>query len=87
LQQDRRMQQDRRVAPRRRTFKGGSISFDGFAGIECVVRNLSETGACIETDCPGSLPEDFSLVIRPENVRRACRLVWRNEQRLGVRFA
>ncbi|MGN6570688.1 MAG: PilZ domain-containing protein [Pseudolabrys sp.] len=79
--------QDRRSAPRHRTFKGGSISFDLFAGIECVVRNLSETGACIEMDCPGSLPQDFSLVIKPENTRRACHLVWRTDNRLGVRFS
>ena len=80
-------QQDRRSAPRHRTFKGGAISFDRFGGIECVVRNLSVNGACIELDCPGSLPEDFSLIIRPENIRRACHLVWRTDHRLGVRFS
>lgn len=81
------MMQDRRTEPRHRTFKGGSISFDRFAGIECVVRNLSRGGACLELDCPGSLPGDFSLIIRPENVRRACHLVWRSDHRLGVRFS
>ena len=81
------MQQDRRTAPRHRTFKGGAISFDRFGGIECVVRTLSVNGACIELDGPGSLPEDFSLIIRPENIRRACHLVWRTDHRLGVRFS
>ena len=81
------IEQDRRSAPRHRTFKGGSISFARFAGIECVVRNLSASGACLEMDCPGSLPEDFSLIIKPENVRRACHLVWRSDHRLGVRFS
>ncbi len=56
-------------------------------GIDCVVRNLSPAGACLELDCPGSLPDQFSLIIRPENVRRSCRLIWRGENRLGVRFA
>ena len=79
--------QDRRQIQRHRTFKGGSISFERYAGIDCVVRNLSERGACLELDCPGSLPDDFSLIIRPENVRRTCRLVWRAERRLGVRFS
>lgn len=79
--------QERRTAQRHRTFKGGSIAFDRFAGIECVVRNLSTGGACLEIDCPGSLPDDFSLIIRPENVRRTCRLVWRGDHRLGVRFS
>ena len=78
---------ERRGHQRHRTFKGGSISFDRFAGIECVVRNLSPRGACLELDSPGSVPEDFSLIIRPENVRRSCHLVWRAEHRLGVRFS
>jgi len=38
-------------------------------------------------DCPGSLPDDFRLVIRPENIHRTCHLVWRTEQRLGVQFS
>lgn len=79
--------QERRQIPRHRTFKGGSISFDRFAGIDCVVRNLSPAGACLELECPGSLPDQFSLIIRPENVRRSCQLIWRGENRLGVRFA
>ena len=78
---------ERRGHQRHRTFKGGSISFDRYAGIECVVRNLSTRGACLELDSPGSVPEDFSLIIRPENVRRSCHLVWRAEHRLGVRFS
>lgn len=79
--------QERRSAQRHRTFKGGSISFDRFAGLECVVRNLSIGGACLEIDCPGCLPDDFSLIIRPENVRRSCHLVWRGDNRLGVSFS
>jgi hypothetical protein len=78
---------ERRTTPRHRTFKGGSISFGPFAGIECVVRNLSSSGACIELDCPGSVPDDFSLVIRPDNIRRSCHSVWRGQHRLGVRFS
>lgn len=78
---------ERRGTQRHRTFKGGSISFDRYAGIECVVRNLSARGACLELDSPGSVPEDFSLIIRPENIRRSCHLVWRAEHRLGVRFS
>jgi hypothetical protein len=79
--------QERRQIHRHRTFKGGSISFDHYGGIDCVVRNLSERGACLELDCPGSVPDEFSLIIRPENVRRACHLVWRGDHRLGVRFS
>ncbi|HEV2631397.1 MAG TPA: PilZ domain-containing protein [Pseudolabrys sp.] len=77
---------ERRTTPRHRTFKGGSISFTGAAAIECVVRNLSAAGACLEVMSPIGIPEDFDLIIRPEYKRHHCHLVWRKAQRLGVRF-
>ena len=77
---------ERRTSPRHRTFKGGSISFAGAAAIECVVRNLSPAGACLEVASPIGIPDDFDLIIRPEYQRRHCRLVWRKAQRIGVRF-
>jgi len=77
---------ERRTAPRHRTFKGGSISFAGAGGIECVVRNLSAAGACLEVASPIGIPDEFDLIIRPEYQRRRCHLVWRKAQRIGVRF-
>ena len=77
---------ERRTTPRHRTFKGGSISFPGAAGIECVVRNLSAAGACLDVASPIGIPDDFDLIIRPEYQRRHCHLVWRKAQRIGVHF-
>lgn len=77
---------ERRTSPRHRTFKGGSISFAGAGGIECVVRNLSAAGACLEVASPIGIPDEFDLIIRPEYQRRRCHLVWRKAQRIGVRF-
>lgn len=77
---------ERRATPRHRTFKGGSISFAGAGGIECIVRNLSPAGACLEVASPIGMPEDFDLIIRPEYQRRHCHLVWCKEQRVGVQF-
>ena len=73
-------------APRQRTFKGGSIAFDRAASIDCLVRNLSATGACLEVETPVGIPDEFTLIIKPEYLRRSCRVAWRAVKRIGVRF-
>ena len=79
------MSEPRRV-PRQRTLKGGSISFAFATGIECIVRNISETGACLEVESSTSIPDDFTLIIKPEYSKRDCKVVWRANGRIGVRF-
>jgi hypothetical protein len=77
---------ERRGNPRNRAYKSGQINPDGQPSIECLVRNLSKAGACLEVD--GKLvPQDrFSLVIRPDYLNRRGEVVWRSPQKLGVRF-
>ena len=43
---------EHRIAPRRRLLKAGRISFGGGAAIDCTIRNLSETGAALEVTSP-----------------------------------
>ena len=75
-----------RSAIRQRTFKGGSISPVEGAPTECLIRNLSETGACLEVSNPTGIPDNFKLIIRPEIITRSCEVAWRSAQRIGVRF-
>ena len=77
---------ENRSKPRVRTFKGGSIIFGVAAAIDCVVRNLSETGACVEVDNTIGIPDDFMLLIKPEFLKRNCHVAWTSAQRVGVRF-
>ena len=77
---------DKRAAPRLRTLKGGSIEFGLAAAIDCVIRNMSETGAALEVETPVGIPNDFTLLIKPELVRRNCRVVWLSAKRIGVLF-
>jgi hypothetical protein len=72
-------------APRRRVLKTGSITFDGSA-IDCILRNLSETGAALEVSSPVGIPDQFVLVVAADNVRHRCSVVWRKERRIGVAF-
>lgn len=76
--------QEHRAAQRRRTLKAATISFGGGA-IDCIVRNLSETGASLEVISPIGIPDRFTLV-DTDRSKRPCRIVWRREKRIGVRF-
>ena len=73
-------------SPRHRTFKGGSISFEFATGIECTVRNISETGACLHIESMVAVPDNFTLIIKPEGTKRSCHVAWRSPGRIGVRF-
>ena len=77
---------ENRRAPRLRTLKGGSILFGAAATIDCVIRNISETGAALEVESPVGIPEEFTLLIKGEIIKRKCRVAWRSAKRIGVRF-
>jgi hypothetical protein len=74
-----------RIAPRHRVSKAGTIEFVGGA-INCVVRNLSLTGAAIEVSDPPGIPESFILVMTDDGLRLLCHIVWRTQYRIGVAF-
>jgi hypothetical protein len=77
---------ERRNTPRQRVLKTGTVSFARAAGIDCVVRNMSEAGACLQVASPLGIPDTFSLVIEKDHVSRPCRIVWRSANRIGVSF-
>lgn len=77
---------EQRKKQRLRTLKSGSISFAYASGIDCVIRNLSETGACLELATPAGIPETFALIIKPEGIKRNCQIAWRTARKIGVRF-
>ena len=76
----------RRRHQRLRTFKGGSIIFGLAAAIDCTIRNMSESGAAIEVTSLVGIPDTFTLLIKPEFVRRKCRVAWRRATFIGVEF-
>jgi hypothetical protein len=75
-----------RIVPRRRVLKAGSIECGGEA-IDCHVRNLSDTGAALEVLSPLYIPDRFTLVVRTDQLTRACHVIWRKQKRIGVAFA
>lgn len=58
----------------------------GVATVDCIIRNLSESGASLEIASPVVIPDDFILMIKPESLKRRCRVAWRSANRIGVQF-
>jgi hypothetical protein len=77
--------ENNRAAPRQRVLKAGSIEFSG-STIDCVVRNISETGAALEVASPVGIPAEFNLLISGNIAKRPCRVVWVKDKRIGVAF-
>jgi hypothetical protein len=78
---------ERRKVPRLRTLKAGSISFNRASGIDCRVRNLTGTGACLEVASQIGIPDDFVLVIEHDHLKQPCHVIWRTATRMGVEFS
>ena len=76
---------EKRVFPRHRVLKAGTIEFDGGA-INCMVRNMSNIGAALDVNSPVGIPEHFTLVFPADGLHMPCRVAWRKEKRIGVAF-
>jgi hypothetical protein len=78
--------EDRRTSVRRRVYKTGQISFRGLhAAIDCVIRDISDTGARLSVVSPLGIPEFFDLT-REGLPPCKCRVVWRKSALVGVEF-
>ena len=47
---------------------------------------MSESGAALEIESPVGIPDEFILIVKPEFVKRNCRVAWRSAKRIGVAF-
>jgi hypothetical protein len=74
-----------RRAPRHFVLKAGTIKFGGNA-VDCLVRNLSTTGAALEVSSATRIPARFLLIVPSDGLHLPCRAVWRKEHRIGVVF-
>ena len=78
---------DPRVAPRLKTLLAARINFNnGQSALDCLIRNLSDTGAKLIVSAAVTLPECFDLIIAQKSVTRRARIAWRRGEEIGVRF-
>jgi hypothetical protein len=79
---------ERRRQPRARTLKSARILLNHHHSvIDCTVRNLSPTGACLNVASTLGIPERFDVVFDADKSIRTCRLIWHKEKQIGVEFA
>jgi hypothetical protein len=76
---------NQRKAPRRRIHKSGTIILGKKAHLPCTIRNLSESGACLEVQATFEIPSMF-LFVMPSRPPKTCKVIWRNDRQLGVHF-
>ena len=78
---------EQRRAARQKTYKAARIACGGRrAVITCLMRNLSDTGACLGLGEPIELPDSFNLVFDSGEPSRMYQVVWRKQNRIGVEF-
>jgi hypothetical protein len=59
----------------------------GFAARQCVVQDMSSSGAKIRIDDPNALPAKLQLAFtRDARTGRTCHVVWRRGSSVGVKF-
>jgi len=78
---------EKRIAPRRNTMILATIVFGGgLSRMDCVIRNLSSSGAKLEVPVVKVLPQQFDLMV-PNHKTKQCRVAWRSIRELGVEFS
>ncbi len=79
--------QDRRASVRDRVFLGGVVEINERGStMDCVVRNLSEDGACVEFDASARIPDQMNLTIARKGRSVLARMIWRQANRVGLAF-
>ncbi len=75
---------EKRTKGRSRTLKAARILL-GKAHVPCTVRNISETGACLQVQCTYGIPSSFDFQFENQ-APRACKVTWIDSAKLGVQF-
>lgn len=79
--------QDRRTSVRDKVLMGGVAEVNGLGStVDCVVRNFSDHGACIEFDPSIRVPDDTKLRIARNGRDYLARMIWRQANRIGLAF-
>ena len=75
-------------ASRKSLHQSGWITLQGgFAARQCVVQDMSATGAKVTVDDPNALPAKLRLAFsRDASTGRNCEVVWRRGKSVGIKF-
>ena len=76
---------ERRAIPRNSVLMSGAIEFAG-STINCLIRDMTISGAALDVTDPHDIPERFNLVFKTDGTHIPCHVIWRQEERIGVAF-
>jgi hypothetical protein len=78
---------ERRSLGRTKIVKGALLFFGGKTSVHsCIVRDVTNLGAGIRAQNLQIIPLDFALSFDNFRTIRMCRLIWRQDEFLGVMF-
>jgi hypothetical protein len=78
---------ERRLAARQRSFLQGRVYFNNRrASVDCLVRDISETGARLKFPAPVSTPDMVELYLPGKDETFRARVQWRVADEMGVGF-
>jgi hypothetical protein len=81
------MTEEPNVAIRQRTFLKSTLYYDNRRGsIECVVRDMSTSGARLTFDHPANVPDNVELFIPNKNQTLRARVQRRGPNEVGIAF-
>jgi hypothetical protein len=76
---------ERRANPRKPVLMSGAIQFADRT-INCLICDISISGAALEITNPRDIPDRFDLVFKADGTHIPCRVIRRNQERIGVTF-
>jgi hypothetical protein len=78
---------ERRGSPRARVLKKGKLILPNNSSVvDCLIRDVSATGARLSCEGAGMLPSEMQLLFHAVRELRHVRVVWRRQGELGVQF-
>jgi hypothetical protein len=80
-----RLGDERRKQPRAEVDEVAYVSSGG-ASTRCRVLNISTEGAAIDVPNATFIPQRFQLMTEKDRLIRKCRVVWIQQNRIGVAF-
>jgi hypothetical protein len=79
---------ERRSIGRTKIEKSALMFFTGQVGVRsCVVRDITNVGAGLRIQDLAVLPLNFELTFDNFRTARTCRLIWRDDDYVGVAFS
>jgi hypothetical protein len=78
--------EEHRASQRRRALKGGKVVLSAQVVLDCLIRDISASGARIEFGAPTKLPDAFRLLIPSSNLLIPATPAWQTGLAAGIRF-